>query len=299
MSQRRLLIPLDGSAFAEAVLPYGLGIAERLRAAVELVSVYPDTALLADWHVGGDALRVAHAEYLEHLIDRLKPRGAVPITSAVIGGPVDRALEQHVNHLRPDLVVMSTHGRGPVSRAWLGSVADRLVRHLPVPLVLVRPSGEEVPDPDARPELHTIVAALDGSDRAETVLPWTARLARAYGARLVLLRVVPPAYTLAPYFPQAVHEAHGAMKQEQQEAQRYLKGVAARFKADGIATTADVVMGVTPGTTITRHARALDADLVALATHGRGGVARLVLGSVADKVIRDADSPVLVARPMA
>jgi nucleotide-binding universal stress UspA family protein len=213
----------------------------------------------------------------------------VPATTAVVGGlVVDGILERARDH-KADLIVITTHGRGPVSRFFLGSVADELIRRTQVPVLVVRPSPMP-PDLIPEPAFENVLIPLDGSPRAEGVLDLALDLARLMEARCHLLRVVEAG-------PDAAARAGAALQTQQEEAGAYLEQVAGRVRAQGLAVQTQVVVAPRAAEAILAAPQATSDSLIALATHGRGGVRRLLLGSVADKVIRGTSGPVLVYRP--
>jgi nucleotide-binding universal stress UspA family protein len=197
-----------------------------------------------------------------------------------------------------DLVVMTTHGRGPFSRFWLGSVADEFLRRAPVPVLLVRPQ-ETKPDLGREPALRHVLVPLDGSPLAEQILGPAVSLGSLTRADYTLLRVVPP-----PMF--GVYDAGGfaispveepSLEEQRSHAEAYLDKVAERLRAKSLPVRTQVIVGRQPSEAILEEAQTQAIDLIALATHGLQGLQRLLLGSVADKVIRGASIPVLVYRP--
>jgi nucleotide-binding universal stress UspA family protein len=300
---RSILVPLDGSTFGEQALPLALQIARRAQAAVQLIHVHQPVAtpwggseLVTDLNLEA-YLRDREQEHLRHTAGCLALDATASVTSAVLDGPVAEAVHEQVLACGADLVVMATHGRGPLSRFWLGSVADQLIRRLTVPLLLWRPHEEEVAPPLPR---HVLVP-LDGSEQAEQVLGPALDLAALLAADVTLLRVVEP--VIVPNRHWGGNATSGMdpelLQQLAADARGYLERVVIGLAglAPDLATrvvvnrrAADAILAVTasrPGT------------LVALATHARAGVARLVLGSVVDKVIRGSAAPVLVYRPLA
>jgi nucleotide-binding universal stress UspA family protein len=245
----------------------------------------------------------AQKAYLDATATRLLSAGAPAVKTAVLDGDIPEMIRHQVESVGADLVVMSTHGHGPFTRFWLGSVADALMRNLPGPLLLVRP-GEAAPDLTTAPSLHRILLPLDGSPLSEKMVEPAGRLAQLVGAEVTLLRTIKP----LPPPPAAVagqtfgHMIDGLIAQNEtmqeklrNEAHTYLQGVAATLQASGVTVHTLVEAAESPSAAILRHAD--DTDLVALATHGYGGLKRMFLGSVADKVIRGAHLPVMVCRP--
>ena len=303
---RTILVPLDGSAFAEHALPLAVSIARRAGATLRLVRVHVPAATLyrnSDLaaNLDLDALvRDEERPYLDHVSGRIaQVCGLRPDVALLDGRVADVLYEQGVS-AGVDLVVMATHGRGPLSRVWLGSVADELVRRLPTPLLLVRP-GETAPDLAHPPAMRHVLIPLDGSALAEDILEPALELGRLMQTDYTLLRVIEPVIVpdarlggnavsgLDPVLLQAI----------QSEAQDYLERVAERLRSSSVHVQARVVTNRWAAGAILEEAGSGATQLIALATHGRRGLGRLLLGSVADKVVRGASVPVLLRRSTA
>ncbi len=276
---RTVVVPLDGTPFAEQALPWALSIARRARAGLGLVRGHVLYALrepAAAW-VPFDPLEEAECKreeqlYLDGTARWLSSMAPVPVSTALVPGVDAEGLLAYIQENRPDLVVMATHRRGPVGRFVLGSVADQVVRRSGAPVLLVRSTAEPLPEPaPAR-----LLVPLDGSALAEQALGPAAELARALEVRCAVVRVVVPDETEA-------------------DARIYLQGIAERLRNEGLRVETRVLAARHASEAIL-HLLGPD-DVVALATHGRGGLGRIVLGSVADQVIRSAPCAVLVYRP--
>jgi nucleotide-binding universal stress UspA family protein len=298
---RSLLVPLDGSPFGEQALPLAREVARRCHAAVQLAHVHvPVTdacggpAMATDLQLEQE-LRDQEREYLEGVARGLAREGTTA-RPALLEGPVVEALHEQALAAGADLVVMTTHGRGPLSRFWLGSVSDQLLRRLPVPLLLVRPHESAAP---AAPR-HVLVP-LDGSEQAEQVLGPALELARLLGADLTLLRAVEP--VVLPDRHLAGNAAGGIdpdlLRGLEEGARAYLGRVAASLRGLAPRLATRVAVNRRAADAILEEAGGHGNTLVALVTHGRAGLSRVVLGSVADKVIRGSAGPVLVYRPPA
>ncbi len=298
---RSLLVPLDGSPFAEQALPLALSIARNAGALLRVALVHhPVPALATALEVPeieaqlDQEARVREQGYLNGVVERLQHQANVPVTAVLLDGPVADALETEIEGSGTDLVVITTHGRGPLSRFWLGSVADQLVRRLHVSLLLVRPVGQTPPEP----RLRRILIALDGSPFAEQAIAAATALGQPFQAEYALLLVVEPALPVADPAGLMLMPVSAETETKRREAaERYLSGLAGRLKAEGVAVTTHVAEGTVATAAILEQAEALKADLVTLASHGTGGFERLVIGSVADKVIRGSLHPTLVVRP--
>lgn len=196
-----------------------------------------------------------------------------------------------------DLIVMTTHGRGPLSRSWLGSVADELVRRATKPILLVRPQ-EKARDLSVEPVLRHILVPLDGSALAEKVLESAVALGSLFEAHYLLAHIYEPLLdtSLDSVNDAAAADSEPTIEELRARAQDYLNRVAERLQQEGKTVQTQVVLGQHPASGILDTAQRSAVDLIALETHGRRGLSRLLLGSVADKVIRGASLLVLIHR---
>lgn len=297
---RTLLVPLDGSPFGEQALPLAAEIARRARAALHLVHVhtvalpiYVEGLAVVDPELHSRA-REHERSYLEQIARRLTEELDQPITIAVLNGPVAPALIRYAETHHIDLAIMTTHGRGGLARAWLGSTADSLIHHSALPLLLLRPSAE--PATPRLPTLERMLIPLDGSPLAEQILTPALALGTLLGARYTLAQVIEPFefHGLTPGIDREAVE-RAVMQERLSAASAYLQRVAETLRAEGHTVAIETLEAHRPAVALIE---ALDNhDLIALATHGSGGLTRLLLGSVADKIVRGAERPILLYRP--
>jgi nucleotide-binding universal stress UspA family protein len=304
---RAILVPLDGSAFSECALPTACAMAERAQAALHLVLVhvpayssYIDGAAVLDDQI--DAIsREADYAYLQTVQQRLVAEGMPAPSIAVLDGPIAETLGTYATEASTDLIVMTTHGRGGMARFWLGSVADSFVRHSHVPVLLIHP--REIPDaptPIPPRPLRKICVALDGSSLAEQMLEPALALGALGDAEYMFVQVIDALVIVSsPFTPEVLQQEYLALHRRQSNAQQYLEALAAPLREQGYRITTQVLIDRQAALAILHTVREQGCDLIALATHGRGGFRRLLLGSVADKVLRGADRPVLLYRPRA
>lgn len=310
----RILVPLDGSGFGEHALPVALAVAERTQGTVNLVTValpQPDPMAMAGQITGETFLEqgVQHAEqYLQDVVQRIREAGFKGLIHQDVmpAGNAARTLVRHMSDLEADLVIMTTHGHGPLRRVWLGSTTDGVIRRSPCPVLILRPpafveDGEETPqtvDLTHRPDVFArIVVPLDGSEAAERGMdPLSDLLPSDPPAHLHLVRVVPPFISAgSPYLPMAIREMHEHELVEE-AATGYLDRARQRLSSPSLQVDTHVTTAGQPVAAILDVAETQSASLIAMSTSGRGGTARLLLGSVADKVIRGASCPVLLSR---
>lgn len=299
-----ILLPLDGSSFAEEAVPLAGRLAEQFDSELTLAHVIrpiPDVDFKTpeeemDWK---SRLREAASSALSEITADLRADGVVARAEVLEGRVVD-ALLGAIDKNDVKLVVLTSHGSGGFRRWWLGSVADSLIRRSHRPVLLVRPWDETEDQPeDEGPRFHTILVPLDGSEVAERALDHARAMRDRMGGRIVLVRVVPsPLEVGSLYGVPSVRIAGESHQEHRDAAAAYLKEVAGRkplqsAAADGAVDTRVVeASGAAEG--VIESARVTGADLIVLASMGRGGFSRAVLGSVADKVIRGATPPVLV-----
>ncbi|HET7771272.1 MAG TPA: universal stress protein [Chloroflexota bacterium] len=291
---RSILVPLDGSRFSELALPF----AERLADGETRVTLL--RALTAHGLPDVDTTdtqlqQIGEADtYLRGIAGEL----ALPVKpeTAVFFGSPGKAIMEEIEIRHADLVVMATHGRSGPGRALYGSTADHVLRHAPVPVLLV-PSRCTHQWPEDRPV--RIAVTLDGSDFSESVLGPLRHVIRALegrsGVELLLVRIVDVAAAMIQLA--SGRTAAFDASAEIERADRYLEGLAAGLRTVTPRIRTFSELG-SPGNLIAEVAEDAGADLIAMATHGRGGLSRVVLGSVATSTVRHAGVPVFLSRPV-
>jgi nucleotide-binding universal stress UspA family protein len=281
----RILVPVDGSPFAEAALPAAISLASKEGGEVHLLRVLESPPPDVMPQVAPPD-RERAGEYLQALVESSAAEAPTRVSFSVREGAPVEQISNAAREWRADLVVMSTHGRGGVSRLWLGSVADRFLRGTELPVLLIRPP-ERLADAGWPFHVERVVTPLDGSTRAESALPWATSLARAFDAPLVLVQAI--VYPGAP----DVDWPGGAeiLVTAERAAQAYLEEVRRREITDGPSTSTRVVRS--PGAAQVALQEA-DGSPIVISSRGRGLLGRTFLGSVTDKVIRGATGPVMV-----
>lgn len=308
---RTILVPLDGSVFGEHAIPMALSLAKRAGASVRLVhALQPFVEVVPELTAYQGPMEAEYRQekqrYLDGVVSRVREVSSVPVSAELLEGEIATTIRAAAEG-KAELVVMTTHGRGPLARFWLGSVADQLVRSINVPMLLMHPT-KAMPDFKADVQFKHILLPLDGTPLAEQIVPTAAEVARVMGASCTLLRVthteVPETLATASRgvivtqrVRMMVEELETLQKKQCQDAEHYLEGVAEGIRPLGVHVLTSVVLDEPPAPAILNAAEK-GMDLVALETHGYSGLKRLWLGSVADKVIRGSSVPVLVQRPM-
>lgn len=297
----RILVPLDGSTFAEAALPIAVDLALRTGGAVHMLRVHtPVVPLIAVGDLSApvydpawdDEMRAVATTYVAGVADRLRPALRQALSTAIrdsddIAGQIERSAEE----FQANLIVLTTHGKGGASLSWFGSVADGVLRHSRR-LTLVVPERADTSAFAPR----RILVAVDGSRAAEAATSAAAEFGQVYGAELALVQVV------APPLSGDVLRAMSAEGLDRfdvdvvvEAAKKGLDDAATALRAAGHTVTTLVLVHANAARALLDHIKETSPDLVAMGTHGRG-LSRLFIGSVVDKVMRGSATPALVRR---
>jgi len=303
---QQILVPLDGSALAEVVMPYAAALARANSAELMLLQVIAPSELreTSGWGSVPASIRAGWVETalarvqtsLEAVAEPLRAAGIVAHTEVLSAADVAAAIVARAER-DPDMsmIAMATHGRSGLGRWLLGSVAEKVLQAASRPLLLVR-AREQKPSRPTELSYRRILVPLDGSPFAEQALDEAQAIAAATGATLVLVAVAPVVEDAALAEVGVVPGwAEAARQAEVEQLGRYLMSMAERLSAEGFMVRPHVVDGI-PAEEILRASATQHADLIVMATHGRTGVQRLWIGSVATKVVRSTDVPVLLVR---
>lgn len=270
---RRILVPLDGSRLAEEILPYVRIMADALQASLHLLRVHDEE---------GPA-----RAYLEQVGSGLRAAGHAVHAMVGTGDAAAQILEEGFRQ-PATLIAMATHGRSGLTRWAVGSVTDKVLRATASPLLIIKPRTDDR-SPPATLAFRSMIVPLDGSREAEAILELVVGLRASLKPDTLLVRVIPES------------GRRGSLEQPSEEgpseANAYLEQVRGRLsRPGGPAVTIHVLRG-RPADAIAELAQETPDVLIAMTTHGRTGVSRWVLGSVADRVVRTAGVPVLVVQP--
>ena len=295
-----MLVPFDGSPLAARAVPYAVFLVRAVHGDLILFHVASDRIIGRD--LGSEIETIVEQE---RLIDRLVQDG-IPTTAQVVRGDAGPTLTRAVVDFGVDLVVMSTHGRGGMGRLVHGSVADYLMRHAPVPLLLVTAACNR-DWATSRP--MRMMIPLDGSALAEAAIEPALELARSFPVEICLLRAAQERIGIDTL---GFAQREPASASDREAAARYLDQAAEQIRRSGQQVSMAVEAGEA-GDVIPEVAARDAIDLVVMATHGQGGLGRLMLegmatvvtagrvplhlGSVAAACLRHLAVPVLLAPP--
>jgi nucleotide-binding universal stress UspA family protein len=301
---RQLLVPLDCSPLAEQAVGLAATIARAARAKLDLVLVHEPLPCAgfndAPWNEDQWA---GEQKYLERMAQDIVSDAALSVSYEVMRGGVVEMICKRALDVDADLIVMTSHGRTGVSRAWLGSVADGVIRRSGAPVLLLHAIETTSARGDAHDLFKKVLVPLDGSAMAADALASAGALARCGNGKLVLLRVVKPVPMILVdpgvplMYPPPVPD-DVATNLLVDGAKEQLAGVAARTaESTGVKVESQVVVESSVAHGIIAFACGNEVDVIAMSTHGRGA-SRLLIGSIADKVLRGSGLPILIHRPI-
>ncbi len=275
----RIVVPLDQSPLAEEALPWAAAIARARDSSIHLVTVYrsdPHFWEFADIEPAGASQAVESLPAYLDALSRHPVLSGIRVTTEVRNGDVPGEIRAICERGATSLVVITTRGKSGFEGTGRGSVADKLVRTLPVPVLVVPPGAGEA-------TLSTMLVSLDGSKASEQALGLARELAGASAGNLHILRIID------------LSGSFRVVGQEELEEQLYHRAI--RY-VQKIAHEGEVpvVLHGRAARIIREYARGNHCDIIIMATHGWSGEIRLELGSVADEVTRLSDRPVLLVR---
>jgi nucleotide-binding universal stress UspA family protein len=297
----KIMVPTDGSGFDRKAILVALRIADRCQANVVLVRVVTTGAYLGmkaptEGIASVNALRAEHRVAVSELNALAVECGNISnaeISVALEEGPAAHVLESYARRNEIDLIVISSHGRHGIARLSLGSVTDSLIKGTTIPVLVVKPNASYL-TPEASSGFRHIIVPLDGSGLAERILTWVVPLAKLEEAEITLLHVLTSS---GDSYERGDRRGLPWWKKRVAGTNAYLSHRVSEIRLQGVAATIEVVVADKVPEAIIDYVRKEGADLVAIATHGRGGLARAVRGSVADSVIRSAMCSVLAFHP--
>lgn len=292
------LVPLDGSHLAESVLPAVEDLASRCHAQVVLLHVLETRApatVHGERHLADD---LEARTYLDSISARLRGRGlSVQChVHAERESDVARSIAAHANELHVDLVVLCTHGGGGLRDFVVGSIAQQVLQHGALSILLVRPGPEGSAPPFV---VQQVLAPLDGTPAHEPAVPVAIMMARLFAAPIHLVLVIPTLATLSGeqslsgrLLPTATR---AILDLAAQDAETYLAQVKTRCEQEGVPATTEILRGDAAEAVLTRAHR-LENGLIVMGSHGRAGLRGLLAGSVAKRITDKVRSPLLLVR---
>src|SRR5439155_21629875 len=239
--------------------------------------------------------------YLDSIRERLAPAIEAPIEARVVNAPPAQPILDAAHEAAVDLIAMTMHGQSGLKDWLLGGTATKVVHASRRPVLVVRPedrpgASEPTMGPSGQaPALQTVLVPLDASELSRSALPFAEDLAKALGASIVVMHaVVPPAIAYPGAEPVAIPQS--VITDIEASAHAFVRGIAGELTARGLKAKPVVLTG-TAAEAIVEAAEAERADVIVMSTHGRSGLQRLLLGSVAEAVVRRISVPVALVPP--
>jgi nucleotide-binding universal stress UspA family protein len=292
---KHIVVPLDGSALAESVLPAASSLASTLKARITLIHLIEQNAP-SEIHKDRHLTEAEQAEVYLRTIAKKNFAGAKVdwhVHTAEVKN-VASALASHAEELKADLILMCTHGRGGLREILFGSIAQRVIALVHTPVLLLRPDSS--PE-HARFTLHKIMLPLDDESNHDEIFPYAKYMAKAYKSDLVMVTVIPTLGTLTGELAAESSLLPGTtmaiLDMKEQAAREHLQIHVNDLKKAGLAAAASVVRG-DPDSEIVKAAEKFNADLILLATHRKAGMDAFWAGSVAPDVARKTKIPLLL-----
>lgn len=303
MSLRRILLTTDFSDCARGAYGTAASLARRFGARLDLVHCVESAVQYS--LAAMERIQEAHKAHRSKLEELLGSEAGHPaftglaVEHFLLEGFAPDAISEQSLKLNADLIVQASHGRRGFRRWVLGSFAERLLRMASLPVLTLRAGGSAATPALPGFEPRKILVPIDFSPACRAPLDAVRFLATSFGARVYLLHVWSEAATI-PAIPGMMGEGVAwasvdAWEELPRKLEADLHELAAKELA-GIEHEEAVLSGY-PASVISERAEALGADLVCMATHGWTGFQRLLIGSVAERVVRESPCPSLTVRP--
>jgi nucleotide-binding universal stress UspA family protein len=298
-----ILVPLDGTALAEQALPTAVALVKQHAGRLELAIVHEPTPYdgLPDvpWNAMPESMK---ERYVTDTAEQLRDACAAPVGHALLHGDIAEEIVRRARNVGTDVIVMTTHGRTGLTRALVGSVADAVIREAGVPVLILRQRNHGPATRLPSTDFRRILILDDGSFQSAQIIDAAINVANPAATDFLMLQVVKPIRPVPDpslpfgYLPSPADD--GATSALVADARTTMDRLAAGVTAQtGRPVDVHVIVDEHPATAIVEFAKEHEIDLIAMTTHGRGA-SRLVFGSVTDAVLRSANLPMLVLRPV-
>ncbi len=283
-----ILVPLYGSPRAEQALDFAKAVAKAFGARITLLAVLRYRTAREQLPKELEALSREKAAYLGGIVKSLREAG-LEADYRVEVGPIVETIDRIARAEKADLLAMTTHSRNLLHYWMLGSKASKILQRVNIPMLVIHPKEERV-----EPRFSKILVSLDGSEYSERVLAYVFSLAPAFKSNITLLSVPEISVSPAVYGSMADYVAK-LQKEAERKTRTYLERVAAILRSRGLQVSVVVGSGGDiPSQAIIAAAERMNADLIMMATHGRGGLDRILVGSTTERVIQGTDCPLFL-----
>jgi nucleotide-binding universal stress UspA family protein len=305
---KKIAVTLDGSPLAEKALPYAVKLANLLNTELLLLRIADLPPLVSD-NVDHELEAIESAEaYLKSvekvISDSTKPLfiPAERLQPLVAYGKPEFEISEIVPFEEADLLIMTTHGRKGLARLTQGSISSKVLHQISIPVILIKPENlkEEIPLENLMSSLTSfdasevnILMTVDGSPESESIVAPTVEFAKKVGASIYLFTVVLPPM---PVEMGSVSTGYGFGDEAEkllEQANEYIKKLEAKIAEQGVKVVSKVSLA-DPAAEIVQYAQEIQATMISMSTHARGKLGQLVMGSVADEVMRESHLPVML-----
>lgn len=285
----RILVTLDGSRLAETALPYAEELAGALNSEVTLIGISkPAESQYLHMHQ-------LYTEKMAELVrSHIKEGTGVKVKSvSLVGGPAQEIIN-YADESNISLIIITTHGRSGIMPWAMGSIANRILQRISMPLLLIR---AKVPSPKVkRGKFNKILVPLDGSEAGEAVLPYVRKLAEKLSSEVILLQIIAPGrhvHTVGGLDYVLFADQH--VESMKTQAEQYLEKVSRELTGTTATIRSEVRIG-NAAPEIIKFADETNTSLVAISTHGSSGIRQWLFGSVTHKILQASDTPVLLVK---
>ncbi|MBM3289336.1 MAG: universal stress protein [Candidatus Hydrogenedentes bacterium] len=297
-----ILVPTDFSTYANYALKYAVAMAKQFGATLHFAHVLDRAALAgvrgnemwlgeSESHAVIESMREHAASRMAHLKQIADDEGIASEEHVVLGGPTQEILRL-AESTNSTLIVLATHGRSGFEHLVFGSVAEKIVRQSPVPVLSVKhPEHEFVKEYDLSIAIKRILFPTDFSPFSDKGLPFAQALAKEFGATLAIFHATEVPVVLPEVLPDSAVQLGPQLEDESRQLVQNMCAAIHGVKVEG-----EVRVG-TPHREISAYAAETGVDLIVIPTHGRSGLGHALFGSVSEKVVRVARCPVLTIRP--
>ncbi|MDR3627854.1 MAG: universal stress protein [Ignavibacteriaceae bacterium] len=293
---KNLLVPLDGSALAESVLPVALQLAKKINVSITFIHMIESDAPKTI-HGQRHLTNPEQAEQYLHSIASSELFKGITVDIHVHDisiKSVSQSISEHSKELNQDLVIMCTHGSGGLHDLLFGSIAQQVISLGNIPVLLVNPSQKKI---NAFEKFENFLIPLDGNPEHEHVLEYSTLLAKLCNAKIHLLIAVPHFGTMSGKLTAANRLLPGTttkmMDMIVSDAEEYLANLKKRLEASGLKVSVSTSRN-DPADAIAETVKIVNADLIILGTHGKKGADAFWEGSVTPKISRSSEIPLLL-----
>ena len=286
----RIVVPLDGSKLAELALPYAKWLVSIFRSELILLSVCEPSE--SEYR---DIQQLCLEKVATTLRKGIEKWGAAEVKTVSLFGDPAKEIVTYVEKSNVSLIVMASHGRSGIMAWALGSVANKVLQRVSVPVLLVKAKGQVVAA-DTEKAIDKILVPLDGSELGEATLPYIRELSERVPLKVLLLQVVEPGvYVHTVGGLNYVPLKEPLLESLKMRAREYLQRVSEKLRGTQAVIKCEVKTGDV-AEEIIKYADEADVELIAVSTHGRSGLKEWIMGSVAHKVVQSGNKPVLLVR---